>query len=140
MESLTTAIVNTGQFNVVERNKLNTVLKELEIGLTGLADANKAKKVGELLQADVILTGTFADLGGFWNVNMRLINVRTGLVTAAFEERASFSEIKPEVVRDANNLNESFDGANLCPQISRRGRRSQLAHGRDFRIRGKRIQ
>ena len=110
MESLTTAIVNTGQFNVVERNKLNAVLKELEIGLTGLTDTDNAKKVGQLLQADVILTGTFADLGGYWNVNMRLINVNTGLVTAAFEEKASFAEIKPEAVRDADNLSESFDG------------------------------
>ena len=110
MESLTTAIVNTGQFNVVERNKLNAVLKELEIGLTGLTDTDNAKKVGQLLQADVILTGTFADLGGYWNVNMRLINVNNGLVTAAFEEKASFAEIKPEAVRDVDNINESFDG------------------------------
>lgn len=109
MESLTTAIVNTGQFNVVERNKLNAVLKELEIGLTGLTDTNNAKKVGTLLQADVILTGTFADLGGYWNVNMRLINVSTGLVTAAFEEKATFADIKPEGVRDAGRLNESFE-------------------------------
>ena len=31
MESLTTAIVESGQFNVVERNKLKTVLKELQL-------------------------------------------------------------------------------------------------------------
>jgi TolB-like protein len=110
MESLTTALVNTGQFNVVERNKLNTLLKELEIGMTGLTDTDNIKKVGKLLQADIILTGTFADLGGYWNVNLRLINVSTGLVIAAFEERAPFSEIKLKVVRDISNLNESFDG------------------------------
>ena len=111
MESLTTAIVNTGQFNVVERNKLNSILKELEIGLTGLTDTKNAKQVGKLLQADVILTGTFADLGDYWNVNMRLINVSTGLVTAAFEEKALFDEIKTEAIRDTGNLNQSFDEA-----------------------------
>jgi curli biogenesis system outer membrane secretion channel CsgG len=112
MESLTTAIVESGQFNVVERNKLKAVLKELELGASGLTDSQKAGKLGRLLQADLILTGTFADMGGFWNVNLRLINVSTGLIVSAFEEKASFKDIKPEVVRDASNdlgNFESFD-------------------------------
>lgn len=102
MESLTTSLVESGQFNVVERNKLKTVLKELELGASGLTDAQKANKLGKLLQADIILTGTFADMGGFWNANLRLINVSTGLIVSAFEEKASFKEIKPEAVRDTS--------------------------------------
>jgi TolB-like protein len=110
MESLTSAIVNSGQFNVVERNKLQTVIDELKIGLSGLSDDSKAKQLGKILQADLVLTGTLADLGGYWNVNLRLINVTTGLIVAAIEEKALFSDIKPEVVRDTTNLNESFEG------------------------------
>jgi TolB-like protein len=110
MESLTSAIVNSGQFNVVERNKLQTVIDELKIGLSGLADENKAKELGQILQADLVLTGTLADLGGYWNVNLRLINVTTGLIMAAIEEKALFADIKPEVVRDTTNINENFDG------------------------------
>ena len=109
MESLTTAMVNSGQFSVVERNKLQTLLDELKIGLTGLSDSKTAKKLGELLQADLILTGTFANLGSYWNVNLRLINVSTGLIVVAFEEKALFSEIKPDAVRDTENINASFE-------------------------------
>jgi hypothetical protein len=100
MESLTTAIVESGQFNVVERNKLKTVLKEMQLGASGLTDSQKASKLGKLLEADIILTGTFADMGGFWNANLRLINVSTGLIVSAFEEKASFKDIKPEAMRD----------------------------------------
>lgn len=110
MESLVTSMVNSGQFNIVERQKLKAVLKELEIGLTGLTDSGKVKKVGELLQADMILTGTFANLGSYWNVNLRLVNVSTGLIVAAFEEKALFSDIKPNAVRDISNINENFEG------------------------------
>lgn len=109
MESLTTAMVNSGQFNVVERYKLKTLLDELKIGMTGLSDPKKAKQLGELLQADLILTGTFANLGSYWNVNLRLINVSTGLIVVAFEEKALFSEIKPDAVRDIENINASFE-------------------------------
>jgi TolB-like protein len=100
MESITTAIVESGQFNVVERNKLKAVLRELELGASGLTDSQNAGKLGRLLQADLILTGTFADMGGFWNVNLRLINVSSGLIVSAFEEKASFTDIKPEAIRD----------------------------------------
>jgi hypothetical protein len=102
MESLTTSLVESGQFNMVERNKLKSLLKELELGASGLVDSQKASKLGKLLQADIILTGTFADMGGFWNANLRLINVSNGLIVSAFEEKASFKEIKPEVVRDTS--------------------------------------
>jgi len=110
MESLITAFVNSGQFNVVERSKLKTILQELKLGTMGLIDPNNAKEFGKLLQADLILIGSFADLGGYWNTNLRLINVRTGIIVAAFEEKASFSDIKPTAVRDTTNLKESFEG------------------------------
>lgn len=113
MESLTTAIVESGQFNVVERNKLKTVLKELELGASGLTDTQKVNKLGKLLQADLILTGTFADMGSFWNVNLRLINVSTGLIVSAFEEKASFKEIKPEAVRDTSSDLGDFETSDL---------------------------
>lgn len=113
MESLTTAIVESGQFNVVERNKLKIVLKELELGVSGLTDSQKAGKLGKLLEADIILTGTFADMGGFWNVNLRLINVSTGLIVSAFEEKASFKDIKPEAIRDNSIVLGDFESFSL---------------------------
>jgi hypothetical protein len=98
---------------VVERNKLKTVLKELELGASGLTDAQKSSRLGKLLQADIILTGTFADMGGYWNVNLRLINVSTGLIVSAFEEKASFKEIKPEAVRDTSIDLGDFEAIDL---------------------------
>ena len=128
MESLITALVNSGQFDVVERRKLKAVLKELQIGATGLTDSNNAKKIGELLQADLILTGTFANLGSYWNVNLRLVDVRTGIIAVAFEEEALFSDIKPNATRDVSNINEDFEGEGKRGWVIFSGERWGAAH------------
>jgi TolB-like protein len=109
MESLITAMVNSNQFNVVERYKLKAILKEKEIGLLGLTDIDQAKKAGQYLSADYILTGTFADFGGYWNVNMRLINAKNGLILSAVEERAEFANYNPTMIRDSSNIDENFE-------------------------------
>ena len=43
--------------------------------------------MGKLLMADIILTGTLADIGGAWDINLRLVNVRTGQAMAAISMR-----------------------------------------------------
>jgi TolB-like protein len=103
MESLTTSLVRSERFNIVERRKLAALLQEQKLGISGLMDDRDSSKLGKLLQADLILTGTFADMGGSWNVNLRLINVATGFIITAFEEKATFDEIKPGSVRDGSN-------------------------------------
>jgi TolB-like protein len=108
-EDITTALVNSGQFNVVERLKLKSVLDELKLTQLGLTDPAGAKKVGKLLGADVILTGTLAATGEEWNVNLRLINTESGLITSAFNRKGRLHELKTESFREIKNIDGSFE-------------------------------
>ena len=108
-EDITTALVNSGQFNVVERLKLKSVLDELKLTQLGLTDPAGAKKVGKLLGADVILTGTLAATGDEWNVNLRLINTESGLITSAFNKRGALHEITTESYRKIGNISGNFE-------------------------------
>jgi TolB-like protein len=108
-EDITTALVNSGQFNVVERLKLQSVLDELKLAQLGLTDPEGAKQVGKLLGADVILTGTLAAIGEEWNVNLRLINTETGLITSAFNRKGRLHELKTESFREIKNIDGSFE-------------------------------
>jgi TolB-like protein len=108
-EDITTALVNSGQFNVVERLKLKSVLDELKLSQLGLTDPAGAKKVGKLLGADVILTGTLAATGDEWNVNLRLINTESGLITSAFNRKGRLHELKTESFREIKNIDGSFE-------------------------------
>lgn len=108
-EDITTALVNSGQFNVVERLKLQSVLDELKLAQLGLTDPEGAKEVGKLLGADVILTGTLAATGEEWNVNLRLINTESGLITSAFNRKGSLHEIRTESFREIGNIAGNFE-------------------------------
>lgn len=108
-EDVTTALVNSGQFNVVERSKLQSVLDELAMAQTGLIDPAGVKQVGKLLGADIILTGTLAPTGDEWNVNLRVINTETGLIAAALNKKGRLHELKPEAFRELKNIDGSFE-------------------------------
>jgi len=112
-EDITTTLVNSGQFNVLERFKLETVLNELKLSQTGIMDSQQAKKVGKLLGADLILTGTFAKMGKSWNANLRLINTETGLIISAINQSGLLHELTDETYRERSNISENFDNVNM---------------------------
>ncbi|MEW6416814.1 MAG: CsgG/HfaB family protein [Nitrospirota bacterium] len=60
-EMLTTELMKTGRFIVVERQVLQDVIGEQELGQTGLVKQESAAKVGELLGAQIILRGVVSE-------------------------------------------------------------------------------
>ncbi|MBM4331839.1 MAG: hypothetical protein FJ117_11560 [Deltaproteobacteria bacterium] len=82
-EWLITSLVKTGRFDVVERSQLQKILKEQQLGLTGMISQETAAKVGELLGVKVIITGSVIRLGNVYDVNTRLINVEDGSILKA---------------------------------------------------------
>lgn len=62
---------------IVERVKLENILNELKLGQTGLIDLSTAKKVGNFLQADAILTGAFVIFKDEIRIDARLVDVKT---------------------------------------------------------------
>lgn len=72
---------------LVERASLESVIAEQRLGLSGLvAGSEEARRVGELLGADYLLTGDYVFLGEEVLVNARLVDVETA-ETVAFSER-----------------------------------------------------
>jgi curli biogenesis system outer membrane secretion channel CsgG len=101
-DELTTQLVQTGTFTVVERTQLNAVLAEQNLGASGRVNASTAAKIGQLLGVQLILTGSitqfsiertsigFRGLGGSYSnaeskLDVRLINTETGEIMVAAE-------------------------------------------------------
>jgi TolB-like protein len=80
---------------VVERRQLETVLKEQALTMTGLIDSSTAQKVGDLLGAEFVISGTISQAGKWTRIDINLIRVSTG-------------EVKSEKVQapDADHLTE----------------------------------
>jgi len=82
-EWMITSLVRTGRFDVVERAQLQKILKEQQLGMTGMINQETAAKVGELLGVKVIITGSVIRLGNIYDVNTRVINVEDGSILKA---------------------------------------------------------
>jgi TolB-like protein len=113
LEGLTTALIDSGQFNVVERAKLKAIMSELELSMSGVTKEAPEKTVGKLLFADLLLTGTLAESHGEWDINLRLLNTRTGQAVSAIAMKTKL--FKPSEIRDAGPLVEDFETSQVDP-------------------------
>ena len=94
-EELITRIFTSGKFNVVERNLLQKVLEEQQLGMTGYIDQETAISLGQILGVDAIITGSITNLGKNVKINARLISTETGSVFAV----ASVNVLKDSTIK-----------------------------------------
>ena len=68
---LITRLVNDGTYSVVERQVLDSILKEQNLSVSDRADPSTAAKIGKLLSVDAIVVGTVTQFG-FENKNLNV--------------------------------------------------------------------
>ena len=88
-EKLVTQLVRTGKVQALERSMLRALMSEHRLGLSGALDPATLKKIGRVMSADGIITGSFTTIGREVVVNARLINTENGVIVAASERRAN---------------------------------------------------
>ena len=113
LEDLTSALIDSGQFIIVERSKIKSIMNELQLSQSGMTKEKPEQAMGKLLLADLILTGTLAEMRGEWDINLRLVNVRTGQAMSAISMKTRL--FKPSEMRDTGSLDEDFEGRFLNP-------------------------
>lgn len=62
-DMLVTTLVKTGKFIVVEREQLDKVLAEQGLGMSGAVTPQSAATAGQLLGAEIIVTGSVSEFG-----------------------------------------------------------------------------
>ncbi|QQS51441.1 MAG: DUF4145 domain-containing protein [Bacteroidota bacterium] len=65
---------------VVERDRLESILNEQDISNTSRFDAATAVKIGKILGAEVLLTGSYFEMAGNLRIDARIIDVETSAV------------------------------------------------------------
>ncbi|MBK8369062.1 MAG: DUF4145 domain-containing protein [Bacteroidetes bacterium] len=95
--------------NVIERARLEEILKEQKLNNSKEFDASTATKVGKLLGVQYILTGAFFDLMGSMRMDARIIDVETGKIIKSEgidgQTNTFFGLEKKLVVKIASGLN-----------------------------------
>lgn len=111
-----TQLVKTGKFTVVERKRLEEVMKEQGLGLSGALDPMTAAKVGKILGVEMVLVGDITQLavkqvggraawmgGGSKNtlegaLDVRLVSTTTAAILFAETEKNADASFKLEVL------------------------------------------
>jgi hypothetical protein len=88
-------------------------MNEIQLSLSGMTKREKDGLAGKLLSADLILTGTLTDLQEEWEINLRILNVRTGQALSAVAMKTRL--FKQMELRDSSPWIEDFESADPDP-------------------------
>jgi TolB-like protein len=82
-EKLINALIDRERFNLVERDKLDMILQEQKLSQTDLVDKSTAVKVGKLVAARSIVTGSVIETRTGVEIVARMIDTETSEILAA---------------------------------------------------------
>lgn len=134
-ETMTNSFFDVGYRDIVERQMLDRALQELKLSLTGMIDADSAKKIGKFLHADLVVGGTMADLAGEVSVNCRIFSVETGQVVAvATTKIVKDDNVKTMMAKGDTAVGGSRDGGAPSAEPKPAGEPVQEAEGISFRL------
>jgi TolB-like protein len=78
---------------VVDRDKIQSLISEQDLGKEGRVDATTAAKIGKLVGARYMITGTFVDLYGRFRTDARIIDVETSEIIKTVKSEGKREEL-----------------------------------------------
>jgi TolB-like protein len=97
---------------VVEREQIEKLLAEQNLGATGKVTPETAAKIGKLVGAHYVVTGTFIDFYGDFRLDARIINVETSEIVKVESDRMQRDHLFDLIKNVATRL---MKDANLAP-------------------------
>src|SRR5437870_8153224 len=94
---------------VVEREQIEKLVEEQNLGASGRVDPQTAAKIGKLVGARYVVLGTFIDFYGDFRVDARLVNVETSEIVKVEKDQAQrdhlfqiIQNVAARLMKDAN--------------------------------------
>jgi TolB-like protein len=83
-EEFSVAFAGAGKgFEVVDRTHLKSILAEHKLSATGIIDPQTARKLGQLVGVDALITGTITPFGDSVRVSVKILDTATAKVIGA---------------------------------------------------------
>lgn len=90
---LITEMKTAGDIKVVERNDLEKLIREQELALSDLTDDSQTVRIGNLLQADTLIYGSFIVDGGSIRIDGRVTDTESGHIRKTFKAAGLLSRM-----------------------------------------------
>jgi curli biogenesis system outer membrane secretion channel CsgG len=97
---------------VVEREEIQRLVEEQNLGTSGRVDPQTAAKVGKLVGARYVVTGAFVDFYGDFRLDLHLVNVETSEIVKTESQRMQRDHLFDIIRASATQL---MKDANLPP-------------------------
>ena len=82
------ALITTQKYNVLERDDMESILKEQALVLSGVCNsAECAVEIGQLLAAEKIVVGDIGKIGQIYSINLRLVDVSSAKIDQSIDEK-----------------------------------------------------
>jgi TolB-like protein len=107
-----------GTVKLVERDRLQEILDELDLGKSSKFDAATVARLGKLLGAQYLVMGDYFDLLNTLRVDARVIEVKTGQIIRSLGTRGSADEfftLEQKLSQDINKVLEEIVAAAPAP-------------------------
>jgi TolB-like protein len=111
---------NSGM-RLVERGRLQELLREQDLGAAGRVDANTAAQIGRLIGARYMIMGSFVDWYGDFRLDARVVDVETSEIIKTDRARGSREELFDILGELADNIPSGLE----LPALSARDRQVQ---------------
>jgi hypothetical protein len=121
-QSVEEALYGVPGIQVIEREKIELILKEQEFQLSDLADQKSVVQIGQLLAADIVVTGSVNRLADV-ALTVKFLNVRTAQVsfiqTESFRKEGDIPAAAQRIARGAERalFPERFRPLELVPTV-----------------------
>jgi len=99
-----TNLSQSTDITVLERERVEKTLKEAELALAGITEG-KETKIGKLLSAEALVSGSLIKAGRVLRIDVRLFDVVSGKILASDTKQCSNAD---EIINSVDNLSESI--------------------------------
>jgi curli biogenesis system outer membrane secretion channel CsgG len=86
-------VQQAGGYTVVEREKLEIALRELNLGSSSLADPSTQLRIGRIAGARLMIFGAYQVVADQMRLDLRIVEVETGRIIKTAEKTAGGGDI-----------------------------------------------
>jgi TolB-like protein len=99
IDELIANTVNDRVFSVVDRQQLNTIREELNFNMSGEVSDASAQSIGQMLGAQVIVSGAVSRIGDLYRLRVRALSVQTAEIEGQFNRNIPDGQTVAALVR-----------------------------------------
>lgn len=92
-EMVSSAIVNTGKYNIIERSLIDKIIQEQKFARSGMVDDNQVIELGKMAGADKVFLSVLSSAADKGMLSLKLVDVKTAKVERQAAKLVNASEV-----------------------------------------------